>query len=604
MKKESFKHKNNTDLRKKAEKKLKPETIDIKKLSEVDVRKLAHELQVHQIELEMQNDELRKAQMVIEESRQKYSYLYDFSPVGYFTVDENGLILEANLTGASMLSIERSVLIGKHLSMFIAKEDQDKYYLHRKALFKDSGCMACDLRMVRNDGTEFYTRIECAVAQDGKENSWQCRTVIIDITERKRIEKELERLNESLEQRVVERTAELVKANEEIAKMQRLESVGILAGGIAHDFNNYLQGILSNIAMAKIYVDPSNKGYASLGESEKAIIHAKHLTQQLLTFSKGGEPIKKVVSASELIKESVSLALSGSNIRCGFDLPDDLWSIEVDKGQMNQVFSNLLINADYAMSTGGTINIKVENIDIKAKDSLPLQAGRYVKITIEDQGAGIHEEDLHKIFDPYFTTKKNGSGLGLSIIYSIIKRHCGYISVESRIGVGTTFHVYLPASRKEILKEPGKSKNEGACPGLIKGKEASITLNGKILIMDDEDIFRAVIGEHLRLLKYDVEEARNGTEAIEIYKAAMESCNPFDAVILDLTIAGGMGGEETIKELLKIDSSVKAIVASGYSNAPIMSNFREYGFKGVVNKPYEIYELDEAFRNVIKGENE
>ena len=592
-----------SDLRKEAELRLKSDTIDIKKLSETEVRKLVHELQVHQIELDMQNEELWKSQQELEESRERYSRLYDFAPVGYFTVDEDGLILQVNLTGAEMLAAERRSLIRKPLSVFIVSEDQDTCFFHRRQVLKTRKKDTCELRILRKDGTGFCARLESSVSQDGNGDFNQIRTIFTDITERKKADEKVKRLNESLEQRVAERTAELVKVNEEIVKMQKLESVGLLAGGIAHDFNNYLQGILSNIAMAKIYVDPDNKGYASLRESEKAVIQAKNLTQQLLTFSKGGEPIKSVFPASELIKESVNFALSGSNVGCRFDLPEDLWPIEVDRGQMNQVFSNLLINADHAMPKGGTINIKAENINIEVKDSLPLQAGSYVKIAIGDQGTGISEEDLQKIFDPYFTTKQKGSGLGLSIIYSIIKKHGGFISVESKIGVGTTFHVYLPASQKEILKEPDKIKNEGACPALVEGKEAPITFKGKILIMDDEDIFRAVTGEHLKLLKYEVEGAGNGTDAIEMYKEAMDSDNPFDAVILDLTVRDGMGGKEALMALLAIDPSVAAVVTSGYSNDKVMANFKEYGFKGVVNKPYEIYELDEALQKVIKGAN-
>ncbi len=604
MKKENQKQKKVVDLREKAEKKLKPEFVPIERLSEADVRKLAHELQVHQIELDMQDEELRRSQQELEDSRDRYSRLYDFAPVGYFTMDQDGLILQVNLTGAEMLVADRRSLIGKPLSVFIVSEDRDTSFLHRRQVLKTRNKDTCELRILGKDGAVFYARLESAVSQNDNGDFNQIRTILTDITERNKAEEKIKLLNETLEQRIAERTAELVKANEEIAKMQRLESVGILAGGIAHDFNNYLQGILSNIAMAKIYVDPSNKGYASLRESEKAVIRAKNLTQQLLTFSKGGEPIKKVASASELIKESVNFALSGSNIRCELYLPDDLWSIEVDKGQMNQVFSNLLINADHAMSTGGTINIKAENVNIKVKDSLPLQAGRYVKIAIGDQGIGIPEEYLQKIFDPYFTTKQEGSGLGLSIIYSIIRKHGGYISVESRIGVGTTFHVYLPASQKEILKEPDKIKNEGACPELVEGKEAPIAFKGKILIMDDEDIFRAVTGEHLKLLKYEVKGAGNGKEAIEMYKEAIESGNPFDAVMLDLTVRDGMGGKEAIMALLAIDPAVAAVVTSGYSNDKVMANFKEYGFSGVVEKPYEIYELDKALQKVIKGENE
>ena len=396
--------------------------------------------------------------------------------------------------------------------------------------------------------------------------------------------------NELLSSEIAERK----KMEEELIKVQRLESVGILAGGIAHDFNNYLQGILSNIAIAKSYTDSNDKMYINLTESEKAVLQAKDLTQQLLTFSKGGEPIKKAIFACELIKESANLALSGSNVRCELFLPDCRCLIEVDKGQINQVFSNLFINAAQAMPTGGTVKVIAEHYNVEKNDLLPLQEGRHVKITIKDQGTGISQEDLQKIFDPYFTTKATGSGLGLATVFSIIKKHDGYITAESEIGVGTTFYIYLPASQKEIPEET-------VAGGADKESIEKITsLDGrKILFMEDDGIIRLSVTSQLKGLKYEVEDAKDGNETIKLYKKAMESDKPFDAVIMDLTIPGGMGGKEAIKELLKIDPDVNAIVASGYSDDQVLTKFGEYGFKGVVEKPYEIYELNEVLQKVM-----
>jgi signal transduction histidine kinase/CheY-like chemotaxis protein len=412
---------------------------------------------------------------------------------------------------------------------------------------------------------------------------------------REKTEKEIKSLNKFLEQRVVERTAELEKANEELVKMQKLESVGILAGGIAHDFNNYLQGILLNIAVAKSYADANDKIYFNLTESEKAVIEAKNLAQQLLTFSKGGDPIKKAISAPELIKDCCKFATSGSNVRCEFNIPDCRCLIEADKGQIYQVFNNLFINADQAMPGGGVIKVSAVHYNVEKNDLLPLKEGGYVKITIKDQGIGISQEHLQKIFDPYFTTKEMGSGLGLATTYSIIKKHDGYISVESEVGIGTIFHIYLPASKAEIQQVPILDKAK-----VRSEEEASIVCRGKVLLMDDEDIIRLAVTQHLRNLKYEVETAREGAEAIELYKRAIESGNPFNAVVIDLTIPGGMGGNETIKKLLEIDPDVKAIVTSGYSNNPVMANFRKYGFKGVLAKPYEIDELYETLQEVIR----
>jgi len=385
--------------------------------------------------------------------------------------------------------------------------------------------------------------------------------VIRDITERKQIEKEIRR-------------------------NQNLESIGVLAGGIAHDFNNILTIILGNITLSKMYANPEDKVYQRLVEAEKGAMRAKDLTQQLLTFSKGGAPVKETASIAEFIQESAAFVLSGSNVKCKFFIPDDLWAVEIDKGQMNQVFNNLVMNADQAMPEGGIIEIKAENITITSADLLPLKKGKYIKIIFEDHGIGISAHHLDKIFDPYFTTKAKGSGLGLTSAYSIIKNHGGLITVESELDVGTTFYIYLPASEKTAVKKENETGKT------LFGK-------GKILIMDDEEFIRKVAGEMLKSLGYSVEFAIDGSEAIELYKKALKSAEPFAAVIMDLTIPGGMGGKEAIRELLKIDPEVKAIVSSGYSNDPIMSDCKKYGFVDFIAKPYKISELGKMLKEII-----
>jgi len=420
--------------------------------------------------------------------------------------------------------------------------------------------------LIARDGTEIPIDDCAAPVRDDRGKVTGVVLVFRDITIRKRME-------------------------EELLKSQKLESVGILAGGIAHDFNNILMAILGNISMAKMFAKPGDKIFERLSEAEKASLRARDLTQQLLTFSRGGEPVRKHISISELIQDSATFALTGSDVRCEFSLPGDLWPVEVDDGQISQVINNLVINADQAMPEGGIIKVRAENIIVDKDHSLPLKEGRYVKISIEDQGIGIPKEHLSKIFDPYFTTKQKGSGLGLATTYSILKKHGGYITVESELRVGSIFHIYLPASR------------ERAAPKKEVEEEIFIPGRGRVLVMDDEDMVREVAGEMLTQLGYEVELAKDGAEAIKLYKQAIEAKEPYDAVILDLTVPGGMGGKEAIKRLLEIDPKVKAIVSSGYSNDPIMAEFKRYGFMGVVAKPYRIKDLSEVLAG-IKMKNE
>ncbi len=415
--------------------------------------------------------------------------------------------------------------------------------------------------LIARDGTKYPIDDSGAPIRDDKGNIMGVVLVFRDITEKRNME-------------------------EALLKVDALESLGILAGGIAHDFNNILMAIMGNITLAKMYAKPGDKIFERLKEAENASLRAKDLTQQLLTFSRGGAPIKKTVFISKLLEDTVAFVLSGSNVRCEFSISGDLWPVEVDEGQISQVINNLIINADHAMPRGGIIKVSAENTAVDVEQGLPLKEGNYIKISIEDQGIGIPEEHLQKIFDPYFTSKQKGSGLGLATAYSIVKRHDGYVQVESELGVETTFNIYLPASLKDVLIEK-------------ELRERIHTGKGKILIMDDEEIIRKVAGEMIKVLGYEVEFAKDGAEAIELYKKAKESAQPFDAIIMDLTIPGGMGGKETIQELIEIDPETKAIVSSGYSNDPIMADYRKYGFCGVIAKPYKIKELGEILYKVI-----
>lgn len=375
------------------------------------------------------------------------------------------------------------------------------------------------------------------------------------------------------------------KLEEEMGRADKLNSIGILAGGIAHDFNNLLTAILGNIALAKMQANRQSEVYMRLEESEKATQRARDLTHQLLTFSRGGAPVKKTISVQEMVKESANFILRGSNVKCEFLFPADLWPMEADEGQVSQVLNNLLINAAHAMHDGGTVQVYCGNVSA-VEDDLSLKKGKYVLISIMDHGSGISKEHLSKIFDPYFTTKRKGSGLGLSTTYSIVKNHGGHITVETEKGIGTTFQVYLPASGN------GNPLPRSEEERVVEGK-------GKILVMDDEETVRDVARNMLECLGYSVTLAKDGTEAIAMYQVAMASGEPFDSVLMDLTIPGGMGGMEAVKRISELDSNVKAIVCSGYSNDTIMANYRTFGFCGVIPKPYSLEQLSGTISDVL-----
>ncbi|MBI5847243.1 MAG: response regulator [Nitrospirae bacterium] len=379
------------------------------------------------------------------------------------------------------------------------------------------------------------------------------------------------------------------KIENELMKARNIESLGLLAGGIAHDFNNILVGILGNITLAKRKLEKEDKEKIAerLAGVEKAAFRAKDLAYQLLTFSKGGAPLLKTTYISGLIMDSAKFTLSGSSIICNFFFPDGLWPVDIDRGQLSQVIHNLIINAKWAMPEGGKIEARAENIilDGRSAGTTILPDGKYIRISIKDEGIGIPPEHLDKIFDPYFTTRGKGSGLGLATAYSIIKRHGGMITAESIAGEGTTFYLYLPASEKSVMPEA----DEGA-PGTGKGS---------ILLMDDEEIVREVTENMLIELGYDITLVKNGAEAVECYREAAKSDRPFAAVILDLTIPGGMGGRDTLQELRKIDPTVRAIVASGYSADPVMAEYKKYGFSDVLKKPFSLQEISSSLQKVL-----
>jgi CheY-like chemotaxis protein len=376
---------------------------------------------------------------------------------------------------------------------------------------------------------------------------------------------------------------------DELLKAQNLESLGVLAGGIAHGFNNVLTAILGNLSLARMQLNPSHAVARRIDECEKATVQASELIQQLLTFSIGGEPLKKLIAPAPLIRNAAAFVLRGTNIRSVIKLADDLWCVEADGGQLSQALNNMLINSTQAMPGGGEISVRAANKTLESGNPHQLPMGDYLIITIEDNGCGIVREDLARIFDPYFTTKPQGTGLGLSAVYSIVRKHGGTVEVSSTVGEGSGFTIYLPAL-------PGRQVEEDE----IKNK-AQLGGCGKVLIMDDEDSIREIATEILEFNGYEMESCADGKEAVELFKAASVRNVPFDAVILDLTVPGGMGGKEAATHIGRIDPDAVLIVSSGYSNDPVIANYQQYGFSGAIHKPFDADTLTKALEMLIPG---
>lgn len=548
------------------------EEIKERKRAEEELREVHEELEVRVRErtsdLNAINERLRReiterkhAEEALRDSEERYRTLFEESRDAIYITTIEGRFIDVNKFALGLFGYTREEMVKLNAIDIYANPDDRKRF--QDEISEKGSVRDYEVKCRRKDGKEIDTLLTSTLRRSSDGSILGYQGIFRDITERKKIE-------------------------EELLRARKLESVGVLAGGIAHDFNNLLTAILGNISLARMFAEPGSEVYGRLVEAEKASIKAKDLTRQLLTFSVGGAPIKRRTVIKELIRESSIFALTGSRVKCEFSIPEDLWPVEVDEGQIRQVMNNLIINAREAIAEVGVIQVRAENITIKTEDILPLSVGRYVKLSIRDQGVGIPKEYLEKIFDPYFTTKQKGSGLGLATVYSIIKNHNGFITVESQPGVGTTFCIYLPASQPEIT---GKKEEERP----ILGK-------GRVLVMDDEEMVREVAGKILVKIGYGVEFARDGVEAIEMYKKAKESGQPFDVIIMDLTIPGGMGGRETIPRLIEFDPKVKAIVSSGYANDLIMAEFREYGFRGVVAKPYTIREFSAVLHSVMAEE--
>ncbi len=493
-----------------------------------------------------------RQELALLESEKKYKNLFENSSDLIQIVRPNGNFQYVNRAWRETFGYSEEEIPTLSIFDLISADCQEHCQTTFQKVLSDPKLHRIDTVFSTKDGREVIIEGNAICTfEDGNPVSTQC--IFNDVTEKK-------------------------KMVEELIKAQKLESLGVLAGGIAHDFNNLLTAILGNISLAKRYTDPQDIIGGYLDKTEKASIRAQALTKQLLTFSSGGSPIKMVTTITELIKESTSFVLRGSKVKCDYHFPEDLWAVEADEGQLSQVSQNLAINASQAMPNGGIISIKATNRTVGLDEIPSLPAGDYIELLFQDHGTGIPPEHLSRIFDPYFSSKSTGNGLGLAISYSIIKNHGGVITVSSQLGQGTLFSILLPATHKHAAHPKKKDEAQEIAPR-------------RILLMDDDQTVQEITEAMLTFLGCSVKHASDGKEAIALYMQAKKDNIPFDIVIMDITIPGGMGGKEAVTALLAMDPQVRAIVSSGYANDPIMANYQEYGFYGILPKPFRIDEL-------------
>ncbi len=509
----------------------------------------------------------KRAQYALALEKERLAVTLDSIAEAVIATDTDGGIITMNRVAEDLTGIPSRNIIGRPISELLMSVDSDSstlidFNLDRMRSSGDRVDAGIQRMVFRKDARERYFASSAAPIRSEEKAIVGYVIVLRDVTDD-------------------------IIIQDEILKVKKLESMGVLAGGIAHDFNNILTAILGNISLARLNL-PSDPGMASdiLADAEKAVVEAEGLTRQLLTFSRGGAPVKTVSTVEDIIKDSARFVLRGSRVRVRFDFLEGLRPVNIDKGQFSQVIQNLVINADQAMPDGGEIVIRARNIGPDEAEAAGLLPTRCVEISVVDTGQGIEPQNITKIFDPYFTTKKNGTGLGLASSYSIIKKHSGAITVESDPGKGSRFRIFLPC-------------HEGHIQAVEKNGKRLYRGSGRILVMDDDSIVRGTLCKMLEHLGFSTMPASDGEEAVELYRAARDAGMPFLLAILDLTIPGGMGGKETMAMLRDIDPGVLGLVSSGYSNDDVMANCTAYGFRGVIAKPYTLEDLSSKMSDIL-----
>jgi PAS domain S-box-containing protein len=509
----------------------------------------------------------RDAELALAAEKERLAVTLGSMSEGVITIDPDGRVLFINRAAAEMVQCSTEEAVGREVTkIFILTSATTGLETELPVAEVLKGLAHAELpshTLIR--GVEGRMRlVEGRLVPVANVSSKRVGAVLVfrDITERQRMEEKLQ-------------------------NAAKMESIGLLAGGIAHDFNNILTAVLSNLTLLQLDLEGMPEQAAMLDEAVHATKRAGELTLQLLTFSKGGDPVRTAVQLPEVIKEAATFSHRGSGVKSEFDMPPDLWAADVDKGQISQVIQNLVINATQAMRDGGTLRIAASNERVPAGAHSVLAEGDYIRITVADTGAGIPAEHIGKIFDPYFTTKLHGHGLGLATVFSIVKRHQGHIEVNSAVGMGSSFTFWIPAAMDSLATQnpPSAFPQTGA--------------GGRVLFMDDEEPILKMAEKLMRRMGLHFESVADGRAAIERYRAAKESGKPFDLVVMDLTIPGGMGGREAISVLRAYDPRVRAIVSSGYSSDLAMSDFRKHGFRGMVAKPYDVSELASVIRSVL-----
>jgi PAS domain S-box-containing protein len=505
----------------------------------------------------------RQAEEALRTSEEWLRALIEHSPAAILLKDTEHRYLLVNKRFEQWYGMAQEDVVGKRSHELLPPEEAEVYEAQDREVLAARTAIVWEVTVSFADGTQHQVLVTKYPVFDARGKPVGVCTINTDITEQKQLE-------------------------DVLLRARKIESIGVLAGGIAHDFNNLLTGIMGNISLTKMLVGQETQAVARLTEAENACRRATALTRQLLTFSTGGAPVRQTISMVELLTESVKFALRGSNVRAAFTIAENLWPADVDAGQIDQVFHNVAINAVQAMPDGGVVHVQADNCWLNTGEVPSLAEGRYLKMSLRDHGSGISAEALPNIFDPYFTTKEHGSGLGLATAYAIITKHGGAITVESEDGVGTTFVIYLPATQGAILP-------------VQDAPDTPLLGSGRILVVDDEAAIRDLLQAMLTTIGYEVVCVRDGAEAIAVYQKAQAEERPFAATILDITIPGGMGGLEALPRLRALDPQATVLISSGYANDPVMADFQRYAINGVIAKPYTVQKLHDALQHAIEG---